>query len=488
MPWRVVDWHVARRPKGALARLLERASPFVTVTKDVGELSPWITWPTLHRGVYNTDHGLLFLNQDRACAAAYPPLWDVAAKAGKSVGVFGSLQSYPPTDGLPFAFFVPDTFAPSPQTIPPRFECFQRFNLERTRADGAIASKVKLDARALRDLVGMARNGLRLATIVQLGAQLVLEKWDPLHRARRPMWQAPVAFDMFRNAYARETPDFATFFTNHVAGIMHRYWKHAFPEDFGYALQGPRDRFHARSLGAAMDIVDAQLDWLMRTMEKRQGILVVASSMGQEAIMREEAEAEVRITDAAAFVRATGFSGPFTQHLAMHPDFNFAFPTEAAARNFSERLHRINELNGGNMIFRLTQAGPTVNCGLSKDDQTWVLSDRLIGLDESGAPHSLNFASAGLSLIKRDTGTGYHCPEGMMLWFDPLVAPARERRRIESIEIAPMILDAIGADRDEPVKIMPFRKPARTPRRLPIPESLRQAAASFISLLGPIFG
>ena len=36
---------------------------YETYTYDSGELHPWTTWPTIHRGVGRDIHGISFLNQ-----------------------------------------------------------------------------------------------------------------------------------------------------------------------------------------------------------------------------------------------------------------------------------------------------------------------------------------------------------------------------------------------------------------------------------------
>ena len=33
----------------------------------IGELHPWSTWPTVHRGVTNETHRINFINQDLSC-------------------------------------------------------------------------------------------------------------------------------------------------------------------------------------------------------------------------------------------------------------------------------------------------------------------------------------------------------------------------------------------------------------------------------------
>lgn len=211
VPWRVVDFYVKARPNSCFARILPVTAQFTTVTKDEGQLHPWSTWPSLHRGVYNTTHKLLFLNQDRSCAASFPPIWEELASLGIPVGVFGSLQSYPPSS-LPFEFFVPDTFAPAPTTVPRRYECFQRFNLRRTREDGAVAEAVSLDGSSLNDVVQMFNNGLTVRTFGRLCHQILWERVQPLIRSRRSIFQAPVAFDVFRHALTNSSPRFCDIF------------------------------------------------------------------------------------------------------------------------------------------------------------------------------------------------------------------------------------------------------------------------------------
>ena len=65
---------------------------------------------------------------------------------------------------------------------------------------------------------------------------------------------------------------FSTFFTNHVAGIMHRYWRDSSPEEFQNKNPNSNDQiFNKISLIKAMDIVDSQIGFLHKLQEKRGG-------------------------------------------------------------------------------------------------------------------------------------------------------------------------------------------------------------------------
>ena len=298
VPWRVIDWYVRLRPNSALAQLLDRSQTFTTVTKDEGELHPWTTWPTLHRGVTNSQHNIRFINQSLTEAVSFPPIWETLNQAGKRVGVFGSLQSYPPPpvkDG--YEFYVPDTLSPGCETFPTKYAAFQRFNLRQTQRDGAQASAVQFDASIAIDVIKMMTAGLRFKTCWKLALHVAKERFNPLYRSRRSVLQALVSFDFFQNALNATKPEFCTFFTNHVAGMMHRYWKHSFPEDFNAVLSAEGDHFHSGSIAFAMDIADAQISSLMAYVDAKKGRLMIASSMGQEAIDRGEYVGEWRIAD-----------------------------------------------------------------------------------------------------------------------------------------------------------------------------------------------
>ena len=119
------------RPESALAALLDTGTHVITHAADSGTLSPWITWPTLHRGVSNELHCISDFGEDLSeIDQEYPPIWQLLGSQGVRVGMFGSLHTYPlPTNVTEYAFYVPDTFAAGPETFPEDIQCFQNFNL-----------------------------------------------------------------------------------------------------------------------------------------------------------------------------------------------------------------------------------------------------------------------------------------------------------------------------------------------------------------------
>ena len=444
VPYRVVDWHIRFfNPASAFAKLVKNSAKYTTFTCDEGELHPWTTWPTLHRGVTNQVHNIRFINQSLAHADAYPPVWQTLNQAGKRVGVFGSLQSYPPPSDDGYDFYVPDTFSTGCETWPPKYSAFQRFNLRQTQQDGAQAGELKFDSSVVSDVYQMLRSGLTLSTCSKLAAHIAKERLNPLYRGRRSVLQALVAFDMFKDALKNSKPDFCTFFTNHVAGMMHRYWKYTFPEDFGYELKTDEDRFHAGSIGFAMDIADAQIAWLMKYVDARGGRLMLATSMGQEAIDRGEYLGEWRISNVPRFLNAIGWTAPAQDLMAMQPDFNFALESEEAAEQFLIVTGQLLDAKGGSIWKRAQRIGTTVNLGLAPSAVALSAGDVYIAAPNMPKA-KLNIANLGMEFLKRDPGTGYHQPRGVLMLYGNGIKPDDSRREIDLTEVRPMILDMMG--------------------------------------------
>ncbi|MFM0226478.1 hypothetical protein [Paraburkholderia dipogonis] len=444
VPWRIVDWYVKQRPNSNLAKILPASLSYTTITHDQGELHPWSTWPTVHRGVYNGQHNIRFINQDLAHASEFPPIWEVLSKRGYRVGVFGSLQSYPVPQTGKYSFYVPDTFARTPETYPAEYSVFQKINLRQTESDAAIARDVKMDGRLVTDAMKLPFIGVRPVTFVKLATHLRNERKNEEYRARRPLMQAPLAFDVFLNAYKKTKPEFSTFFTNHVAGAMHRYWRYVFPEDFRQQNLSASDKFKSETVLAAMDIADEQIGRLAKITKQDGGSLLILSSMGQEAIQRPPYHGELRLNDAKKLAAAIGFHHPFKANLAMQPDFNFEFESSDHAREFIERTDRLRDHEGKSMWFRACQEGPSVNLGLGEPKS--VLDSELIILLHEGQPNTeIRLSELGISKIFRDPGTGYHQPKGIMIWHGVKPSAGNSSRKvIESAWVKDMVLHAMS--------------------------------------------
>ena len=229
IPWRLIDLYAGRGCHN-LSRLIAVSETYTTMAVDEGELSPWVTWPSFHRGMGNGDHCVRNLGQPPDTFRGVP-IWKEYRQRGLDVGVFGAMQSWPPKDPGTNGFHVPDTFAHDARCIPSYVEPFQRFNLDQVKRNGRVVAEGTGGGGTL--LGSLPRLGIRPRTFASLAAQLAGERINPARRARRPVFQTILSWDIFRKLYRpRNPPAYASYFTNHVAGVMHRYWDHVFPEDF----------------------------------------------------------------------------------------------------------------------------------------------------------------------------------------------------------------------------------------------------------------
>jgi hypothetical protein len=303
VPWEILDDYVAARPASALARVLAGSHCYTSMTADRSHLSPWTTWPTLHRGVNDEQHMITSFGQDRSLAdERFPPIWSLLHEAGVGVGVCGTLH-----------------LAMSRESA--------------GNVDTGIARK-----EALEVVRHSRRLGIRPVTYAALGRQLLAERRRPAMTNRRRIFQSVLLFDIFAHQLRRSRPRFSTFFTNHVASAMDRYWAAYRPGDHERLGLGEdwvetfRDEV-MWATGQAADMIGRLADQVDANLGAQ---LWIASSMGQRATMAETLETQVYLTHQAPFLEAMGLpgEGAWQRRPAMLPRFNLV--VEAA---YAEAFH-----------------------------------------------------------------------------------------------------------------------------------------------------
>lgn len=436
LPWRVLDRYLSEAPNGPFARLVSESAAYTTITPDEGELSPWITWPTLHRGVDSSIHGLKFLNQDKSCSSQWPPIWEILQHNGITTGVFGSLQSFPPANSNMSLFHIPDTFSPSPITQPKYVSSFQAFNLKMTGKNKALAGGFGLQDAA--SLPGLLRSGVGLGSLGAVTNQLLRERIDVRHKKKRSVFQALISFDVYIKLLRKYQPRFSTFFTNHLAGAMHRYWRYYFPEDFDTDNISDDDYFNRGIVNFAMQIAERHISTLTHTADTDGYQLILTSSMGQEAIVRDPYEPEFIIEDPIRFLKAINADPSVKINLAMQPDISFEFPSQSAIEPFLRQLNMVSDARG-KLLFNTSSppVADTLNVKVNRSSALYHSKDVFLG------GHPVNEAEAGLKSFVRDPGTGYHQPRGVLLWRGKVDSKSC-RREIDSRGFAPTVLHNFG--------------------------------------------
>jgi hypothetical protein len=447
VPLRVVRHFADHHPGSAFAKMLEKGRHWTTITPDQGHLSPWITWPTLHRGVSSAEHGIAALGQDiSAVDQKLPPVWSILAAAGRKVGMFGSLHTYPlPTDLGSYDFYVPDTFAAGPEAKPAELAAFQQFNLHMVDRSGRNVSGELPVKQALSFLLRSLPAGIRPTTMAKIARQVASERIWRHRTARRRTIQSLLAFDLFLAQLQAKKPDAAFFFTNHVASSMHRYWPATFTGDYSATKWSPEwvKRF-AGEVDYVMGEADQMLADLLAFAERNPDtIVLVASSMGQAAVdeAARQVSTEVLLRDMTKFLRAIGIEGGWHRRRTMEPTYTLAFDDEAAADACMAGLARVKVAGYPIDHRRLDAHGIEFVLGLSNitdDELTVTIGNRSVAPEEAGI--------ANVPIEDEVGAAAYHIPEGIFLAYDPR-SPRTGNESAEPISttrIAPTLLELQG--------------------------------------------
>ncbi len=441
VPHKIIQHFCKLYPESNLAKLAAQGRKYETFSEDQGHLSPWITWPTLHRGVTNEKHFISDFGQDlHEQDAEFPTVWNILAKKGIKVGLFGSLHTHPlPENVHDYSFYVPDTFAAGSECFPKKLEAFQKFNLTMAR-DSVRVVNTKIPGKEAMDfLFKLPDLGFRFKTAVDLVGQMVDERINKWKVVRRRTYQSVIGFDIFYKQLVTQKPDFVTFFTNHVASSQHRYWAAAFPEEYE-TLELGRDWIETYNgeIVYTMKKADAMIGRLMKFIDVNpEYSLWVLSSMGQEAVEAKEIFTNLFVTDGKKFMDNFKLGpGGYELKPSMMPQFNLQVHVDKR-NEFEEKVGtlRIN--------------GEKINCR-KKGEGVYCLDIGLNNVEESdvkielmGEEIPLRFS--GLENIKiqdRCGATAYHIPQGTLLVY-PSEKGAKDNSvaTISTTEIAPAILN-----------------------------------------------
>ena len=416
VPRKLFEFYANSHPKSAFARLMERSTLFETQAADVGELSPWITWPTMHRGVSNIDHEISDLGQDLAKVNEdYPSIHSLLASQGVRVGVFGSLQSYPlPKNLNDFAFYVPDTFAAGPECFPEELSVFQAFNLSMVERNARNVTLGIAGKDAYRFIIQSAKLGLTADTGLKLLRQLFNERINSHRLVRRRTSQVELAFDLYMRQLKKTQPDISFFFTNHLASSMHRYWPAIFPEDYeeGMFAEEWRKKW-AGEIPHAIKVANAQLERLLRYADKEGRELIVCSSMGQAAVKNTHpVESEILITNIKTLMGYLGLApSDWEPRLSMAPQVVVTPKTLTA----QERLNRLKDISiNGKQIKCIKTSTGEIRISLAISNQ-----EKIVALDRGKEVSPTDLGIRNVYLQDAAASYAYHVPEGVLLHYDP---------------------------------------------------------------------
>ena len=454
VPWEIVDFYVERKPKSHLASLIKKGNSLTTVDEDPScSLQPWRTWPTFHTSLYADEHKSIDLGQDPKTFYG-DNIWDVAEANGLGVGLFGVMQSWPARVPKNGGFYIPDTFSQTSEVYPVSLQRFQDFNLSMTKRDGFNPDS-NLKVKDLFPLgLSLINQGLGIQSVLSICNSLIKERIEKKNKAGRSILQVLPCFDLYWKLHQQHKPDLSIFFTNHVAGMMHRFWGDAVPsykEQYDYQP----DEVHQTFIIKAMDYFDRQLGQIMKYVDQNpDSVVIVASSMGQHGIPQAKQMAECYVIENVDRLLDTLNLDQAEEGLAMHPRTALTFKDDNSLQNAIKTLESVVSDKGLHLFYDFSIYQKTLTFAVRPGSGKGSLSDVVSYVPSNGEKQTSNIEELGLRMRIRPGGgnTAYHIPQGIMISYGAGVTPNQTRTEINILDAAPSILNMLGLDKSDKMK------------------------------------
>jgi hypothetical protein len=416
-------------------------------------ISPWIIWPSVYSGLEPAEHGIIGFGQDTASIRGRC-VWDVLDAHQISVGVFGSLMSYPPRSSGNALYYVPEGLADDPQCIPDAARPVQEFSIFSARNYSESFSLKALEALPL--LFKTMKAGVRALTVLRTLAQVPMELLQGSARVpERAMLASYIAFDAFEALYRRYRPAFGTLHLNHVAYMQHRYWRAAEPNLFRDELSPTDQRFFADVderkryerdfagwIDKSFEYTDAILGKVLEIVDDNT-IVLVGTGLGQRPFdpVSEIHNPVVRLVKERELFDAIGLRDYSVRH-QMNPDLTVNFKDEAAATAAARALEGLF-VDPAENLFHVARRGAQVFVELnmprrhSAGEMPPIRHRTNAGFSAAFARHIHEHSTA-------DQSTAHHKDSGWLLAYSKGKRLSATENSLSVTEIAPTILAWFG--------------------------------------------
>jgi hypothetical protein len=438
--WRFVDPFLRDGSLPTFAGLIRRGARATTLAPEVSpDLDPWISWMTVYTGRPASEHGVKFLEQPPETVRG-PKIWDIVAEAGRSVGVFGSIMSWPPRKDAE-GFWVPGTFSPGPETSPPELQPIQDMNLKYTRAHTPLTEGVKTSKITM--LKQLRRLGLKASTLVRVASYFARRSLGLAKEWEKVSLQPLINLDFFERLWREHGPDFATFHSNHVAHYQHRFWRSTDPTPF---LEKP-GADELKQFGGAIRFGYRSADQLLRRIESLVGpdtVIVVASGLGQQPYVVEEfkeGRSVVRLQEIGRVLELVGVAGACKPYSVMAPQWNIEFDDpnaqRRAVRGFRSAYYKAPE----QPLFSCQEVGHTLCVNVMQKLPRPIDWDADCVFPETGKTVKMRDLCAEKDATPKQ---GYHEQAGVLIMAGPGVRAGASLGECSTLDIAPTLLALLG--------------------------------------------
>ena len=437
--WDLIDPLIAQGKLPTFAKLKREGAWGAPMSVDLPpQLDPWITWTTVYSGKEQSEHNVFFLQQPHDTIKA-KRIWEYLRERGISVGIYGSLCSWPPVDMK--GFHVPDTFSPDNSTFPPELHSIQDLNLTYTRS-----IRLPKDTDTLSFKAKLARNLLRLGlsfgTVTAIIRQLVAEKRNPDVRWKRVVLQPRANFDFFKSLYRKHRPRFATFHTNHVAHYQHTYWKAMQPNEFLPLETTLKER---KIYGSAIEFgylaADRVLAEMIDLMDK-DTVLVVASSMGQKPFKTalKEGKKIMQIRDLDKLLEILQVKGQARAVSMMSDQFNIYADSPELLDSIHQQMKAAYVDKPGTRAFYTESVGNAITATLIRADS--IEEDSKMVFPATPSEPSVRFGD--MVYMTGHVKSGCHDPKGMIVFYGAGIHSGTQLDACNNLDIAPTLFSLMG--------------------------------------------
>lgn len=442
--WQLVDPLLQRGALPAFSRLISQGARATPIADEEGaDLDPWVSWTTVYTGRKAADHGVKFLEQPPESVTG-PRLWDIVADAGRSVGVFGSIMSWPPRKDIT-GFWVPGTFSPGYETFPAALEPIQELNLSYTREHTPVAGNVRRRMGKLELVLRLKALGLRISTLARIAAFFVRRASGLAAEWEKVSMQPLINFDFFEKLWKQHGPTFATFHSNHVAHYQHRYWRATDATPF----QEPPTADEVRKYGAAIpfgyQVADEILARIM-AMADEHTTIVVASGLAQKPYVSDEfrgGRSVLRIRDIQQVVDLIGATGHCRPYSVMAPQWNLEFSDQVALERASDALAQAWIGKPEQPLFAHTVVGNTISINIRQKLPRPIDWNAQCVFPTRGDTLRMGDLCAEKDPTPKQ---GHHDRRGVLIVSGPGIAAGADLGECSTLDLAPTMLALLGMD------------------------------------------
>lgn len=383
---------------------------------EVEYLEPWIQWITMHTGLPFEKHKVFRLGQSDQLE--HDSIWDVMSRHQKKSWICGSMN-VKVDEGDKNTWMLPDPWTldgkSSPVALNPFYK-FVRANVQEHTNEG-----FSLSAREhLEFLSFMLKHGLSFSTVSAILKQLIKQVKKAPDRWKKATLLDSLQWDVFAHVYKKESPEFATFFSNSTAHFQHKFWRYMEPEKFSVVLKEEDVQAYRDAILYGYQNHDALIGKALALADENTSI-ILASALSQQPYTIKEEEGGRRFHrphDIQAVAKQLGLPGVQKLSPVMSHQFHmFCESEERAKQNYELMLeakvdgeplfsvrHEGKDIFGGCRIAQPLQGTETITIGETSVpfSEVFYLADNL----KSGChhPHGIFWVSkAGRSHNKVDT-------------------------------------------------------------------------------------